>query len=406
LSQPSDDLDATTRLPRASWVAWRDTVGAAGIGFLWLLAGGAVLLIAAKLDYPGLGAHSDPVTVLTGIVVVGLATLRIPIGIARLSVAVLPLGALAVFGWGLSSAARQMVVKLASSTLRERAIAGARVGVPFAFICWAAAPTFRFRSGPNPVGANAGAALLFGALWGCLFGALGGLRSRGSVSALAVVTMAKFRSRASWLIDGILAGAWMLGVAIVLAGGALMLWVIIGLARGAPHGFGIGDAVAAVIYLIAFFPNVVVAVLAIAMGASVTAGAQVTFGGKVLGMLHSYSYFGWGNRSTPWFVFSLILIPIASSAAGGALARMYGVTRERSLNALPVAAATFAAPLAIVAILGSARLGAGLVRARGVGALSATSWQVLLCAAGWALVGGTTGWLVADRLRVTRSGAP
>ncbi|MEA2488065.1 MAG: hypothetical protein QOF16_1719, partial [Actinomycetota bacterium] len=217
---------------------------------------------------------------------------------------------------------------------------------------------------------------------------------------------AKFRSRASWLVDGILAGAWMLGIAIVLAGGALMLWVIVGLVRGGPSGFGVGDAAAAVIYLIAFLPNVVAVVLAVSLGASVTAGAQVTFGGKTLGVLHTYSYLGWGNRPTPWFVFLLILIPIASSLAGGALARFYGVTRERSLDALPVAAATFAVPLALVAALGSARLGAGLVRERGVGAISATSWQVLLCAAGWALIGGTAGWLVADRARAKRSVAP
>ncbi|MEA2475998.1 MAG: hypothetical protein QOC87_197, partial [Actinomycetota bacterium] len=68
MSQSPSDLEATTRLRRAPWVAWRDIVGAAGIGFLWLLAVGAMLLVGAKLDYPGLGAHADPVKVLTGIV--------------------------------------------------------------------------------------------------------------------------------------------------------------------------------------------------------------------------------------------------------------------------------------------------------------------------------------------------
>ncbi|MFN2593610.1 MAG: hypothetical protein ABR579_01825 [Actinomycetota bacterium] len=400
--------ETTARLTRAYWIGWANIAGAAAIGFLSMLAVGAVLLIAAKLDYLALGAHSDPIKILTAIVLFGLATLRVPIGIAHLSLAVLPLGALIVFGWGLAGATRKAVGKKGPAAALNRVFEGARVAVPFALMCWLAALIFRFRGGPNPVAANAGATVIAAAVWALIFGATGGLLAADSPTTLARDAADKVRARSKAVVDGLIAGVWMTVAALVLATAALLLWIIVGLAHGTPHGFGAADAGAAAIYLIAFLPNVVIAVVTISLGASVTTGARFTFGGKALGTLHTYSYFGWGHRSTPLLVFFLIAIPVVTSIAGGWFLNATGVTSDRLPESVAVTATTFAVPLAVIAAIGSARLGAGLVQTQGVGVVAATAWQVLLLAFGWAVIGCFAGWFVAERAgpnRRDRSGA-
>lgn len=387
----------TTRLGRAYWIAWADITGAAGIGFLWLLVVGAALLVAAKFDASSLGAHADPVKILTAIVIVGLASLRAPVHAGGLTISVLPLGALIAFGWGFSDAVRRVVARLMIPTLSGRVHAGLRAAWPFAAMCCIAALVFRFRSGPNPVGVTALGGLLAGFAWGGLFGAIGGLRSHARLGEHARAGLEYLRRRSVSIGDGIVTGAWMTVFAAIMSSGVVLVVIIVALARGEPRGLDVGSAVAAVIYLAAFWPNVVMAVLTIALGGVVTAGASVTLSGKVVSLTRTYSYYGWAHRSTPWVIFFLVLVPLVSCVAAGLVLHANQVDRTRALSTLVVGALVFAMVGAVVAAVAPARLGAGLVGARGFAALEVTVWQVFVLALAWAAVCGTAAWLIADR---------
>ncbi len=133
----SDYADALRGRFLASWL---DPLAAACLAFLVLLALGALLLVAAKLQYPGFGAGANPIEVLSAIVILGLAILRVPIHVDQLVVSVLPLGALLAAGFGIAWATS---VTLRSADER-RLLLGLSVGVPFGILCWLAALVFRF----------------------------------------------------------------------------------------------------------------------------------------------------------------------------------------------------------------------------------------------------------------------
>lgn len=383
---------------RAWWVEWADACATAGFGFLCVLAAGTVLVVAAKLDYPALEAGSNPVNVLTAIVVLGLATLRIPIGVGGLWISALPLGATALIVWGTSSMARRRARSVTRIDGSGVARDGGRVALVFSVVCFLAAVIFRFRDAANPIGASGLGALIGGGVWGAVLGAATTVRSTGaSLRARSLDAIARARARRRWVADAILSAGWMLTSAAILASGAVLVGLIVSFGRGGAHAFGPADAVAALVYLAAFWPNVVVATIAVALGGSVSVGAQVTLGGKLVGPLHMYSYFGWGRGAAPLYVFLLLVIPIASSMVGGLALRGYRVEPARVVESIAVAAGTFAAALGAIAAVASARLGAGLVTSRGVAGVGVSAWQVLLLAFGWAVLGGFAGWWVAGR---------
>ncbi|MDQ3878040.1 MAG: hypothetical protein M3290_06790, partial [Actinomycetota bacterium] len=166
---------------RFAWSRWQQLAAAAGIGFLWLLAAGAVLLVAAKLDFPALGAESDPVEVLTAVVIFGLACLRAPVHAGALTLSVIPLAALALVGWGFSDAVGRVVGRVPAGGVTSRALAGAAAAIPFAALCCATALIFRFRGETTAVGVDAIGASIAGLVWGAIFGAVGGLISHASL---------------------------------------------------------------------------------------------------------------------------------------------------------------------------------------------------------------------------------
>ena len=97
---------------------WIDLLVAAFFSFLVLIACGAVLVAAAKLQYGFLGETASALDVLTSIVMVGVAVLRVPLEIGDLSVSALPLGALAVVGYALMwSSARVVPYLLMAATI-------------------------------------------------------------------------------------------------------------------------------------------------------------------------------------------------------------------------------------------------------------------------------------------------
>jgi hypothetical protein len=258
--------------------------------------------------------------------------------------------------------------------------------------------------------AHAGAlgALVLGGLWGALFGAFGAATLATSPAALVATGMAWVGARSRNLRQGVKAGGVMLGLGVLMAAAVLLLWIIVGLARGAqPRIFDAGDALSALIYLVAFVPNVVVAILSLSVGAPIEVGAQVTFGGRVVGAIQDYSIFGWAGGQAPTWVLLLPAIPLLASIGGGVWLRGRtgdggegtGMDPKRSVA---VAAVTFGATLFALALLGEARLGAALVRNRGVGLVAPNPWLVGILSFTWAAVGGLAGVHLSDRARRRR----
>ena len=198
------------------------------------------------------------------------------------------------------------------------------------------------------------------------------------------------------------AGGVMLGLGVLMAAAVLLLWIIVGLARGAqPRSFDAGDALSALIYLVAFAPNVLVAILSLSVGAPIEVGAQITFGGRLVGAIEDYSIFGWAGGPAPAWVFLLLVIPLLACIAGGVWLRGRGeersegerMERERSIA---LAAATFGVALFLLAFLGEARLGAALVRNRGVGLVAPNPWFVGVLSFVWAAAAGLSGWHLSE----------
>nr|MBA2600376.1 zinc ribbon domain-containing protein [Actinomycetota bacterium] len=376
---------------------WLDASQAAGLAFLGLLGIGAVLLLAAKLQLPDLGNSFNPINVLSAIVMAGLGTLGVPLHLGGIEVSVIPLGALAAAGLVISWAVRTSLRRRESVGTRDRLLDGAKVAIPFGLLCWLAALIFRLREGPNPVSSGAGEALVFGLLWGALFGLLGALRSESKLRHVFSGGLDRFRGRAATAYEGFVAGGIMLLVTFLLCAFALLLWIIVGLARGGtPKGFGVGDAVAAIVYLIAFLPNMLATVAGFSVGAPVEVGGQITVAGRLRGGVPSYSVFDWDGGTPPVYVALLIMIPVIACSIGGYLAYRNAKDKKQVVEVLGAAVVTFSVTLLILATLAEARLGAGLLGRSGFARLAVDAPIAFLLSVVWAGALGFAGWKVAE----------
>lgn len=385
---------------RRSLVAggWMDAASAAFVGVLALLCVGAVFLIAAKLQYSDVGAGSNPLSILSAIVVLALGSLRVPLHVGDLTITALPLGALVASALAVSWAVEPAVRRREAEGLRARVAAGAKISIPFGLLCWGLALIFRFRGGATPTHAGALGALLLGVLWGAAFGALGGLRSAGPLSSHVAAAGRRLKARKPLIYEAVRTGVTMLVLAFTGAAAAGLVWVIAGLSRGAPvPNFGGGDAVAGFVYVLAFLPNILIAILTIGFGGPLDVGAQITVGGRQIGPLKTLSLWHWGGAGTPWFAYALLLLPLLATLGGGYLLHRRAHGSADWPRVAGIAALMFAATCALIAWLGRARLGAGLVRTHGFAHLAANPLWVLVLALVWGVVGGTAGWMLGER---------
>jgi hypothetical protein len=373
---------------------WLDATSAAALGFLGLMCVGAVLLLGAKLQYSGLGSEASPLSVLDAIVILSLGCLGVPIDFERVEITVLPLGALLAAGLVISWAARIAVRKAGHADLTAQALDGAKTGLPFGVMCLVGALVFRM----DAARADAGVALVLGVIWGVIFGAAGGLRATRSLWPVVWDGVTRLRAWSPVVYEGMGGAGVMLMAALVFATIGSLVWIVAGLASGAPSdSFGVGDAGAAIVYLIAFGPNVVVAIISFSLGASIEIGAQVTLGARVVGPLKEFSLFDWSSENAPWYAFLLLLIPVAACLLGGYSAGRNTSHPDRVVAVLGVAAAVFAVVVAVLAVLAEARLGAGLVRARGFGRVAPDPLGSLIFGAAWAAIVGWLGWRLGSR---------
>jgi hypothetical protein len=273
------------------------------------------------------------------------------------------------------------------------AVAGSRSGIVFGLLCGVAALVFRFRGGPDQVGVEALPALALGLLWGVVFGALGGMFAGRSPGALLATVTTGMRARFPVVYEGVVSAGAMLAAGLALSVGAALVWILVVLARGSlPAGFGLRDAAAALLYLLAFAPNVAVSLLALSLGAPVEVGGRVTVGGRDFGGLLEYSLVEWAGGDPPWYLFGLLLIPIVACAGAGLLAYRNARDPGAVLEVIGVAALVFAAAVLVLASVGDARLGAGLLGGRGVARAAPNAFTAAVLACGWGATLGFAGW--------------
>lgn len=360
---------------------------AAALAFLGLLALGAVLLVAVKLQYPNLGAGADTVGVLSSVVILALATLRVPIHLGELTFTVMPLGALFVLFFIVRWACR---VAAPSAPPRRGLVVGALFGV----MALLAALVFRFRFEPDALYAGAPGAAGLGFVWVSLFAALAFAGSTQPLAKLAGSRLARLRDATPVLFEGVRAGALMLLIVSVLGSAAALLSSIFLLAAGeGPHDLDAGDLIAALVYVAIFAPNLVVTLVALSLGAPVEVGAGLTVHGAVRGNVDRWSVFADGNV----LALLLLLVPLAACGAGGYWARRNTARREQAVRILATAAFVFAFVLALLGWLGEARLGAELASARGFVSVAPRGSIVFLLGSLWAAGAGYAGWTLADR---------
>jgi hypothetical protein len=95
--------------------------------------------------------------------------------------------------------------------------------------------------------------------------------------------------------------------------------------------------------------------------------------------------------------YALVLLPVFALVGAGYWARTKATAGRNVFGVIPLGATLYSSTLALLAWLGEARLGAGIVRNRGFAVIAADPAMVLLFGFGWALVAGVIGWKLAER---------
>lgn len=373
---------------------WRPAAVAASIAWLVLLCVAAVLLLAPKLQTPAFGAGADLVGTFTGVVLVGLGILGVPIEIGNLTISVIPLGALLVFGLGVVWAAGT-VTDLERSSVGAWAMEAIRVGVVFALLAVVFAIIFRL-GGRDPVAARIFSSLIKGFLWTALF-AFVGLAKAGRSWRTFIADLRRPAPESHQLYRAALSVGSMLIVALVLALGFGLVAIIVALARGLPYAeYGVGDALSSLLYILAFLPNLLIAIVTLSLGAPVLRGVQVGFGGEVIGEIERVALFQ--GQSLPGAAYLLLIIPVLACIAGGFVARRWPEGASDFRSTILSSALLFAVTLGVLAVLSDARLGAGLLSRRGVALLAPSALWTSLLAFVWAAAFGALGWIASEHL--------
>jgi hypothetical protein len=368
---------------------WTEAASAASMGFLAVLGVGALFVGLLKLVDPTFGTDRSPLWVLTRVVIAGLASLGIPFEQGGAGDAILPMGTLVLVAWALIWAARTIVASRGGRRSGERALDGAKVGVPFGLLCWIAALVFRLREGVD-TGVDPSLALVIGALWGGLFGAAGGLLAERSPRSTP--SEDSDVDRPGPLKEGVMAGATMLLTAVVAAMAAALIFVIVNLIVGRDLRLTAGDAVAVVILLVAFAPNIAVGTLAFSMGTPVEFVAD-SLG---VGFRTDFSLFEAGSSGPEWSLYLAVLIPLSACLFGGYAARRRTNHPHKMIEIVAVAAATLSISLSFLVYIGNLSLERVLVGQGNLLVLAPDASAAFFLALVWAGVLGIIGWKVAE----------
>lgn len=397
---------------RRSFVSggWGEAAAAAAIGFLALLGLGALIVAALFIGgAPGLG--KDPLEVLARVVLLGEAIMGVDLVVDfTLSLegstetlegsgaifSMVWLGALLIFGYALSWAVARSSARRSFDGPRRQALEGTKVAVPFAIYCLVAALLFKISSPPTTAGA--GQALVLGAFWAVVFGALGGLRAGGSLRGLPGRALEGARAKRRSLYEGLSAGGIMLGTTALASTAAFLIMVIVALARNDLFdGLTIGGVVSGLVVLALTLPNVLSLVAAVSLGAPLTAQLGLTGDGSLpfIGA-ESISVIGLGGRTSGALALLLLVIPLLSCLLGGFSAYRHSLDRSKMLEVLAWAAATYAGALALLSLLNGVQFEGGAALFGLAGRVSVNFFAVLLLGLAWGGALGFAGWKLAE----------
>ncbi|HEU4487866.1 MAG TPA: hypothetical protein VFS38_01110 [Actinomycetota bacterium] len=377
----------------------RRALGSASLAFGALLCIGMIFLLALKLQFEQLGEGFNPLAVVAAGGVMALASLGAPLRLGQVEVAVIPLGAVALLGLALtwSSSSGAAAIRHRGGDRAGPLARGLLVGLLFAFLCLLGALAFRFRGGPDPVSVAPFETLLWGLVWGSLFGVAGALRSQAPLLVQLTALARALETRFRLLYEGLCSGLVMLIGGAVMSCAALLLAAIVALLRGSaplePTWRSLGSML---IYVLFFAPNVVLTCLALSLGAPVEVGGRISVAGNSFGRLVDYSLLDGGGAPLPVYASLLLLVPLVACLLGGAAARRRAADHNAALEVVGVAALTFGALVVVAAALAEARLGAGLFGRRGVARVAAAPLEAGLLACGWGAALGWAGWRLQE----------
>ena len=370
---------------------WPEAASAAAMGFLAVLGVGAVFVGLLKLVDPSFGADRNPLWVLTRVVIAGLASLGIPVEEGGAGGSILPMGTLVLVAWAIMWAARAVVAAADKKGSSERALEGAKVGAPFAILCCLAALIFRLREGID-TGADPGLALVIGGVWGAAFGAAGGLLADRSARTGGRPAKEGGAPVKGTLREGLMAGATMLISAAIAAMAAALIFVIADLVTGTDLRLTAGDAVALVILLVAFAPNIALGTVAFSMGAPM----QFVADSLGVGFRTDFSLFGWGASGPEWYVYFAVLIPVFACLFGGYSARRRTHHPHKMVEIIAIAAVVLSISLSFLVYIGSLSLEHGLLGPGNLLVLSPDASAVFFLSLLWSGALGVVGWKVAE----------
>jgi hypothetical protein len=373
---------------------WGQFAGGAAIGWLSLVGLGALIVTAAAIGSDGFGSRIDALDTLSLVVLFGLSIMGVGLEVTNLgpvgpSFAMIWLGGLAIFGYALSWATARAVAQRSPDSRKALMVEGAKVAVPFALYCLLAALLFKITD-VGTLGASAPQAFFLGLLWGIVFGALGGLRSRESVGAIwgRLLEGAKTKRRSAF--EGVAAAGVMLGTTALAAAAAFLLMIIIALARGnSLEGLTLGGVIAAMIVLILTLPNVLSLIAAVSLGAPLSGFAGT------LGASENISIIGFGGRTSGTIVLLLLLIPLVSCTLGGFSAYRQSIDRSKMTEVLVTAAGVYAGSLATLALLNGFSFASG-VEGVDIGVVSTNFLLVAVLGIAWAALFGFAGWKLGE----------
>lgn len=376
--------------PKAGWLqAATGASQAAAFSFLFLLCVGGLLVLSAKLQVPDLGAGARPTSVFTTIAIVAMGCLGAPVRLGGLEITALPLGALLPVGVVLFTAARATQSR---SGLAPRLHGVLTTGI-FATLCFLSSLVFRL-GGDNPLSVAPPQTLLLACVWGFVFTVL----PSGRAHPRELLKHPMIRPERGPVARGAATGLTGLAVSLALASVSVVVLVVASFFTGpSTPGFGIADALGLVIEALAFLPNLGVNLVGFSMGAPIDAGVAVGLSGASGGEVPSYSLAEWAGTSPPWYAYSALVLPLVAMLGAGVFARRRSRTSP-TFSWSAVAALSFSAPLALLAWISEARLGAGVVTSQGFARLSANVPTTLVLGLLWAAVGIPTGWWIVHRL--------
>ncbi len=187
-------------------------------------------------------------------------------------------------------------------------------------------------------------------------------------------------------------------IAGALATAAALAGLVVGFAGSSAGDLGAGPALGVLLYVMAFLPNVLVAGIALALGAPLEMGAQAAFPAGIAGSVQEYSLVEPGQGAAPGYTLALLAIPLIACLAGGFIARRTRGTSGQQVVVVGVAAVVFSGILAGLAAIGDVRLETTSAQDATFALAAADPAGVLFLGLGWALLMGAVGWRIADVL--------